>query len=127
MTVAVSGSISSIATDIGSKSLDALWMRANAISDNIANNDTPGYRAKSVQFEDQLADALSGNTITASQLAGINPVEIQADDSYGANGNGVDMESQMIELTRNQLQYSYLERGVADNLGLLQTAAGEGK
>lgn len=123
----MSGSIGTIVTDIGSKSLDALWMRANAISDNIANNDTVGYKAKSVEFEDQLSNALSGNTITESQLAGITPKEVESSLTYGTSGNGVDLEDQMVNLTRNQLQYSYLERGVSDNLGLLLTAARGGK
>jgi flagellar basal-body rod protein FlgB len=123
----MSGSIGSIVTDIGSKSLDALWMRANAISDNIANNDTVGYKAKSVDFEDQLTSALSGNTITESQLSGITPKEVESSSTYGTSGNGVDLEDQMVNLTRNQLQYSYLERGVSDNLGLLLTAARGGK
>lgn len=123
----MSGPIDSLVTDIGTKSLDALWMRANAISDNIANNDTPGYQAKSVDFEDELTQALSGGSITEDQLAGINPVEVEDQASYGATGNGVDIEDQMVELTRNQLQYSYLERGVSDNLGLLLTAARGGQ
>lgn len=120
----MSGSVGTIVTDIGSKALDALWMRANAISDNIANNDTPGYKAKQVGFEDQLASALSDNTITEGELSGVNPTESEVDGSYGEAGNGVDIEQQMVELTRNQLQYNYLERAVSDNLGLLMTAAG---
>jgi flagellar basal-body rod protein FlgB len=121
------GSIDSIVTDIGTKSLDALWMRSNAISDNISNQDTPGYSAKTVNFEDQLSSALSGGSITESELSGINPVESQAQGTYGADGNGVDIEQQMVELTQNQLQYSYMERAVSDNLGLLMTAAREGR
>jgi flagellar basal-body rod protein FlgB len=121
------GSIDSIVTDIGAKSLDALWMRSNAISDNIANEDTPGYSAKSVSFEDQLSSALSGGSITESELSGINPVESQDQGTYGADGNGVDIEQQMVALTQNQLQYSYMERAVSDNLGLLMTAAKEGR
>lgn len=125
--VVMSGSIDTIATDIGAKSLNALWMRASAISDNIANADTVGYKAKSVEFEDQLKSALSGNTITSSQLSSINPVVTETDGTYGATSNGVDLESQMIELTRNQLQYSYLEKGVAGSLSLLLTAASGGR
>lgn len=123
----MSGSIDTIVTDIGTKSLNALWMRASAISNNISNVDTVGYRAKSVQFEDQLKSALNGNTITTSQLSDINPVETEDAGTYGATDNGVDLESQMIELTRNQLQYSYLEKGVAGNLSLLLTAASGGR
>ena len=39
----MTGSISTIPLEVGSQSLDALWQRAQAISDNIANADTPGY------------------------------------------------------------------------------------
>lgn len=121
------GSIGSLATDIGSKALDAMWLRANVISNNIANNDTVGYKAKSVKFEEQLAQALDDSTFSASELSGIEPVVVESENTYGAGGNGVDLEDQMIELTRNQLQYSYLERGISDSLGLLMTAASEGR
>lgn len=120
----MSGSIGTIVTDIGGKALDAMWMRANAISNNIANSDTPGYKAKKVDFENQLANALNDNSITGTELSGISPAESEVQGTYGAGDNGVDIEQQMTELTRNQLQYNYLERAVSDNLGLLMTAAG---
>ena len=123
----MSDSIGSLVTEIGNKSLNALWMRSSAISNNIANSDTPGYKAKSVNFEDQLSEALSGGSISENQVDGLEPTETESDATYGANGNGVDLESQLVELSRNQLQYDYLERGVSDNLGLLLTAAKGGK
>jgi flagellar basal-body rod protein FlgB len=123
----MTNAIGSLASDIGVKALDAMWMRANVISNNIANADTDNYKAKSVNFEDQLSAALSNGSITESELDNINPQIVEDPGTYGANGNGVDIENQMIELTRNQLQYSYLERGVSDNLGLLMTVANEGR
>lgn len=119
--------IGNIVTDIGSKALDAMWMRANAISDNISNNDTAGYKTKTVTFETQLADALSGNSISQEQLSGINPTETEDTGTYGANANGVDLEAQMIEHSRNQFQYNYLERGISDQLTMLLSAARGGK
>lgn len=123
----MSNIIGSLVTDIGNKSLNALWERANAISDNIANNDTPGYKAKYVDFEDKLTSAMSGNSLTQSQLDSVEPVEGETDGTYGSDSNGVDMEDQMIELTRNQMQYSYMERSVNDNLSMLLSAARGGK
>ena len=123
----MSGSISSLTVDIAGKSLNALWQRANAISDNIANVDTPGYRAKRVSFEDQLQGVLSDNTLTGAELSSLEPVTSEDDAVYSTDSNGVDIESEMINLTRNQLQYNYLQRALADNLGLLNTAASEGK
>lgn len=120
-------SVGTIVTDIASKSLDALWLRSNVISDNIANSDTVNYKSKSVSFEDQLADALDGGVFTSSDLASINPKIIENDGTYGVGLNGVDLETQMIELARNSLQSSYLQRGISDNLGLILTAASEGR
>ena len=33
------------------KAADASWIRENAIANNIANVDTPGYKRQDVQFE----------------------------------------------------------------------------
>ena len=123
----MSGSINSLSIDIGSKSLDALWERSNAISNNIANYDTPGYQQQSVSFEDQLSSALQDNNITSSELSQINPTVVTQPGSSSPDGAGVDMEEQMVELMRNQLQYNYVERGVSDSLDLLRSAASEGR
>ena len=123
----MSGSINMLTVDIGNKSLDALWKRANVISDNISNSDTPGYQVKTVSFENQLKNALADNSISANELSSINPTVNVSDAVLSSDGNGVDIEQQMVELTRNQLQYSYLERALTDNLGLLRSAASEGR
>jgi len=44
-------------TDVLEKSLDAALLRNEAISQNIANVDTPGYKRKTVAFEEYLNDA----------------------------------------------------------------------
>jgi flagellar basal-body rod protein FlgB len=125
--VSMSGSIDTIAIDVGTKSLNALWQRSSVISNNIANNDTPGYQEQTVSFEDQLTGALSDNTITESELANINAKTVTQSGSSSSDGSAVDMEQQMIELTRNQLQYSYLTRGLNDSLDNLKTAASDGR
>lgn len=121
------GSIDNLALEAGGKSLDALWLRANVISDNIANNDTPGYTQQTVSFEDQLSSALSDNRLTDEELASVQP-SVEAEPGGGTpDGSGVDIDSQVVELMRNQLQYNYLERAVSGNLSLLETAASEGR
>lgn len=123
----MSGSIDTITLEVGRKSLDALWQRSNVIADNIANADTPGYQQKSVSFEDQLAGALGDNRLTGSELSGLQAVQTVTPGGGTPDGSAVDMEQQITELMRNQLQYNYMERGVSDNLGLLKTAASEGR
>jgi flagellar basal-body rod protein FlgB len=121
------GSVNSVSVDVGAKSLDALWERSNVISNNIANADTPGYTEQTVSFEDQLSSALSDGTLSESELANINPVVTSEAGSGSPDGSGVDMEQQMVDMMRNQLQYNYVERGVSDELANLTTAASEGR
>ena len=40
------------------KTLDFLWKRQEVISNNIANDSTPGYKAKVLTFEDNLKRSL---------------------------------------------------------------------
>ena len=41
------------------KAADASWIRNEAIANNIANVDTPGYKRQDVNFEEQLRKAMS--------------------------------------------------------------------
>lgn len=123
----MAGSIDTLSIDLGTKSLDALWKRSNVITNNIANNDTPGYQEKTVSFEDQLVGALSDNSLSGSELSNINAQVVTQSGSSSSDGAGVDMEQQMVELMRNQLNYNYMVRGVNDSLDNLKTAASEGR
>jgi flagellar basal-body rod protein FlgB len=116
-----------LTVNLANKSLDALWTRANVISDNISNSDTPNYKEKDVTFESTLSDALKNNPLSESLLNNINPQVVTVNGTVDANGNSVDMESQMIELTRNQLQYNYMLKAVSSQLGMLKSSATEGK
>ncbi|ADU28075.1 flagellar basal body rod protein FlgB [Ethanoligenens harbinense] len=124
----MSGSINMLSMDAGTKAIDALWQRSNVISDNVANADTPGYQQKSVSFEDQLSQAISDGSLSAGELDSVSPqVQVESGTISSSDSNGVDMETQMVELMRNQLQYSYLTRGVSDQLSMLKTAASGGE
>lgn len=121
----MSGSVNMLSMDVGTKAIDALWQRGSIISDNIANADTPGYRQKSVSFEDQLSQAIADGHLDTSELSNVSPkVQVDSGVISSSDANGVDMENQMVEMMRNQLQYNYLTRGISDQLSMLKTAAG---
>ena len=69
----------SISTDnsiaLMQKSLDALWLRQQAISDNIANQDTPGYKNKTVTFEGLLQKILESTNSSSFEkdILGLEP------------------------------------------------------
>jgi len=93
-------------------SLDALWMKQRVISDNIANYETPGYKAKAVTFQNVLSDAVKSQS-------GKNEYHFQATvstdttTSVRPDGNNVNMEKETIELWKSYAQYSYLTQKIS--------------
>ncbi len=108
------------------KSLDGLWARQEAISDNIANFETPGYKRKVVSFEDELAFAISENDSENERVADINNTfavtKEEINELYRMDGNGVDLEEENVEMARTTYQYMYAQRVLNDHYSRLQTA-----
>lgn len=71
--------------------LDALSARGSARADNIANAETPGFRAQYVDFEAALSDAWQRGTPERAEAPTVASPTI-----VGPNGNSVDVETEMI-------------------------------
>lgn len=102
--------------------LDGVSLRQNVIADNIANVDTPGFRALSVDFESSLRSAIAGGGFTDGQPR----VSIQGTPTntpVGLNGNNVDLRKESLAAMQSQFQYTLLTRAVSDRLSLVRTAA----
>lgn len=111
------------------KSMDFLWTKQAAISNNIANAETPGYKAKVVTFEENLREkleqALSSNTPRVSARRVIRESEIsvmEAAESTRMDGNGVNTTEQMVELVRNAYQLQYVMNSISTDLATLRIA-----
>lgn len=89
--------------------LDALWMKQKVISDNIANYETPGYKAKSVTFEEVLRKADDGQKTPVLQAT----VTTDTESTARPDGNNVSMEKESLELWRSYAQYSYLTQKIS--------------
>ncbi|MGI6203442.1 MAG: flagellar basal body rod protein FlgB [Eubacteriales bacterium] len=105
--------LNNIGAEILIKGLDALWMKQRVISNNIANATTPGYKSKSVEFDNVLKSALnSGGTDKKSlkkAIANAKPELVENDWAEGnEDGNNVVIDTENIELARAQLQYDAL-------------------
>ncbi|MBX6351132.1 MAG: flagellar biosynthesis protein FlgB [Clostridia bacterium] len=94
--------------------LSALAVVERALATNLANAETPGYRAQVVDFQEAFARALAGGDPAAA--ARTSPV------AYAQNGNGVDLDEQMVKLTEMGLQYQAASRMLALAFGRLHTA-----
>jgi flagellar basal-body rod protein FlgB len=110
----------------------------NVISSNIANADTPGYKAKTMEFEGALRDALGvGNQLPPAET---NPHHIVHrstdavapeiyDDPNGVeslDGNTVDRASEMAKMAENQILYDASAEMLKRKLGMLKYAISEG-
>lgn len=96
------------------RSLDFLWAKQNITQNNIANNDTPGFKAQYVSFEDNLKSNLrkSGKrqsatenrkAIEASRIA----VHDTKNETARLDGNNVQVDVEEVELARTALQYQF--------------------
>lgn len=112
------------------RAADAAWQRNEAISNNIANVDTPGYKRQDVAFESVLQKALGNNryesmdekvsNINLSRLRGGAYVDY-ANYSYRLDGNNVDIENENVMLAENQLKYQGLISSINQEFTNLQT------
>ena len=93
------------------KALDAASLRQKAISSNIANINTPGYKVNKVVFEDQLKKALEQTKapMSTSRLNELTPEMVKrTDTTIKDNGNNVDLDLEMTEKAANEIYYNAL-------------------
>lgn len=108
-------------SDVLNTALDGLTMRSTVIADNIANVDTPGFRATSVDFEDSLRSAITDGEVDASE---IDVTTALTDTPAGLNGNNVDLRKEVLASVQTTFQYQIMTRATSDRLAVLRTAAG---
>ncbi|MEK4801852.1 MULTISPECIES: flagellar basal body rod protein FlgB [Oceanobacillus] len=99
-------------------SLDYASTKNRVISNNIANVDTPNYKAKDVVFKNILDDAVQSNLEAKktndkhlsfhSESNSTYRVITKNNTIYNHNGNNVDIDKQMSDLAKNQIYYNSL-------------------
>ncbi|MBY0120701.1 flagellar basal body rod protein FlgB [Bacillus sp. S/N-304-OC-R1] len=111
-------------------------LKQKVISQNIANEATPGYKAKDVSFKQSLEEAV--NVIHAnrtdmrhfdfqgSQLSNAGVIT-KKNVSYNHNGNSVDIDKEMTDLAGNQIYYNALIERINGKFSSLQTVIRGGK
>lgn len=119
-------------------SLNLRLMQQNVTSANIANADTPGFKAKKVEFESALRDALGVGGKFQPQESDprhivhrdTNPIDPEVyDDPNGVeslDGNTVDRAAEMSNLAENQLLYDASVEMLKKKLGMLKYSITEG-
>ena len=99
--------------------LDGIALRQRVIADNIANVDTPHYRASSVDFEASLRSAIASGSPDGS----LTPTLTATDTPVGANDNNVDLRKETLAAVQSQFQYQMITRATSDRFDLIRTVA----
>lgn len=101
--------------------MHAAEIRHRVISQNIANVNTPGFRAREVEFEAELARRLRSGA--AGNLALPEPeVRFQSGLPERGDGNNVDVDREIGRLNKNALLYQTYSQTLAAYLDSLRRA-----
>lgn len=136
------GGLFNFADRLQMASLDQRLKRGEVITANIANAETPGFRALGYDFEEQLA-ALANiegrtkmqtssdkhyRTAGTTQSGKIEPdVFVEPTESVGEDGNTVDVDAQMAKMAQNQILYRSAVEMLNRKSGLLRYAINGGR
>lgn len=109
--------MSDFSYELVKKGLDVSSLRQRTISSNIANINTKDYKVNKVEFEEYLSKAMDGASITKTHQKhfGINNIkdivpEVNKRETtvLNENGNNVDIDLEMTELSANEIYYNIL-------------------
>jgi flagellar basal-body rod protein FlgB len=123
------------------KALNGSWLRSEAISQNIANVDTPGYKRKTVSFEQALEDAMDSSSFKGFRTdkrhvtiggSSIDSVDIRVSQDNGSlsmrlDGNNVDVDNEMSLMAKNNIMYNTLIQKISGEFRKLKSVISEGR
>jgi flagellar basal-body rod protein FlgB len=96
------------------------WQRETALTSNIANADTPGYKRQEVNFESELQSAMnSGEPLEGVQFQ----TEVQPEED-GPNGTSVSVDQESAKLAENGLDYQALTQVLSARNSIVSAAIG---
>jgi flagellar basal-body rod protein FlgB len=105
--------------------MSGLAARQRTIANNIANVDTPNFKASEVRFEDALKTAISrGQASSATDQSSLNRSISRSSlldaTSTRADGNNVDIDREMELLGEANLNYSALTQVMTGRISILR-------
>lgn len=118
------------------KAADASWLRETAITNNLANIDTPGYKRLDVDFQSVLKKEMGMSKYTSldKKVRSLNgdlsslTVSTYTDSSnysYRLDGNNVDVDTENVELASEQIRYEALTSSINSQFNCMKAAMGK--
>ncbi|MBS1196994.1 MAG: flgB [Proteobacteria bacterium] len=120
--------------EVFSKALNLRTQRHQILASNIANADTPGYKARDMDFAKAMQGALAGRGdgaalartssghMDGSGGAAFGHLQYRKETQSAVDGNTVDMDVERAQISENAVQYQVLTRLIGDRLQSMRTA-----
>jgi flagellar basal-body rod protein FlgB len=117
------------------RGLDYASLNQKVISQNIANVDTPNYKAKTVEFKSVLHNSIyqleakktDSRHFTFHSTDHHPAVKTKNNYQYNHNGNGVDLDKEMSEMASNQIYFNALSDRINGKFNSLKSVIRGGK
>ncbi|SDI93673.1 flagellar basal body rod protein FlgB [Natribacillus halophilus] len=114
--------------------LDGAALRQETIADNIANVDTPNFKARKAHFQHTLNEAeqrfdaykTSGRHVDFGGEPRGAYTSVDRNRMYDHNGNSVDLDKEMAAMANNQIYQAALVDRMDGQFSSLKTALGGG-
>ena len=115
------------------KTLDRAALAQRVISSNVANVTTPGYERLGVSFDEVLKRAVTADNMNFSRthpnhmpgsnwVENIKPEVAKVENGYWNGINNVDIEREMVDLAKNQLDFNIASKLLNNKFTQLRTA-----
>jgi flagellar basal-body rod protein FlgB len=113
------------------QALDLYQARHKVLAENVANADTPGYRARDLDFGAALAQAFESGSETGSSAptAPAAPPEavVDARATVKPDGNSVDIDTEMARMSENAMKMVALAQIISRKYTGLRSAITDGR
>lgn len=123
------------------KAIDLRAHRHQVLASNVANADTPNYKARDFDFKAAMESAVanrpgfgglglattSGRHIAGGGGARTPVLQYRAETQSAVDGNTVDMDTERVQIADNALQYEILTRMISDKFSGMRTALSSGQ
>jgi flagellar basal-body rod protein FlgB len=111
-------------TQILMRLMSAASLRAQVLSENVANQNVSGYQRRVVSFENELRKRISSGRETKDLAP---KIEIDTATPSGPDGNNVNLEVETNGLRENWLAYEIYASMLQSDNNLMNIAITEGK
>ena len=130
--------MSSIAQHVSvlSQAMNLRTQRHQVLASNIANADTPQFKARDFNFQDAMQSAMAGRSnaggivmattsvghLRGDGVSGAASMKFRTESQSSADGNTVDMDVERSQITENALQYQILTQLISEKFKGMRSA-----